>query len=459
MSAASSLNRAHQETPDSASALHYLGNALLALGRADEALECAREAHYRLPESEVLQSNLLQTALYAPGQTPASVAELHRQWGENYPTRQRPVPYIRGRRVRIGYVSMNFCVSPDAFFLEPVIQHHDSESFETFLYANVAQEDWRSERFRRFAHHWRPIRGDSAEQTAARIEADEIDLLVECSGHFAESSIRVFCLDPAPVQVSFPIYPASTGLANIHFRISDRVADPPGVTDAWHSETLFRLDDTFACYTPHSDAPPVGELPVDIKGHITFGCFNRLHKVNDSVVRIFSRVLDGVPGSRLLLHHAWAGLNQVPEELAQYVRERFERQGVDGDRIDFAGACALEEHLALYREVDLSLDTFPYAGMTTTCDSLWMGVPVVTARGSAHISRVGVSRLTSLGLLDWIADDPDAYVRVAIEKARAVGELRALRRSLRKRMAESVIVDARLYTRQLEGAYRQMLGL
>ena len=459
VSAASAFYRAHREAPESASALHELGNALLSLGRADEAFECAFEAHLRQADSAVLQSNLLQTALYAPGQSPASVADIHRQWGERHGARSTARRSIsRYRRLRVGYVSMNFCVSPDAFFLEPVIQNHDPDSFEVYCYANVAGDDWRTERFRRFAHHWQSIRANTAEQTAAQIEADEIDVLVECSGHFADSAIGVFCLHPAAVQVGFPIYPATTGLPDIRYRITDAVVDPPERTDSWHAETLVRLPGVFTCYMPHSGAPEVGELPADRNEYISFGCFNRLHKVNDAVLDAFAEILLRTPGARLLFHHAYAGLHDVPEELAAYMRERFEKRGVDSSRVSFIGARMLEEHLMLYNEVDIALDTFPYAGMTTTCDSLWMGVPVVTLAGAAHVSRVGASRLTVLGLEDWIAADAESYVRIAAQKARDVAELRDLRRGLRERMRASPITDALRYTRNLEAAYRSILG-
>ena len=459
VSAVSALYRAHRYAPESAAALHRLGNALLTLGRADEALECAYEAHLRLPDSAILQSNLLQTALYAPGQSPESVGDLHKQWGARHRARSTTRRSVSRRgQFRVGYVSMNFCVSPDAFFLEPVIQNHDSRVFEVYCYANVAQPDWRTERFRRFAHHWRSIRGQTAEVTAAQIEEDEIDVLVECSGHFAESAIRVFCLQPAAVQVGFPIYPATTGLPDIRYRFTDEAVDPPEMTDSWHAETLVRLPDVFTCYLPHSGAPEVGELPADRNGYVSFGCFNRLHKVNDAVLDAFAYILLRTQGARLLFHHAYAGLHEVPEELAAYIRQRFEKRGVDSGRICFIGARILEEHLMLYNEVDIALDTFPYAGMTTTCDSLWMGVPVVTLAGAAHVSRVGASRLTVLGMHDWIAADAESYVRIAAQKARDLAELRELRRGLRERMRASPITDAVRYTRNLEAAYRSILG-
>jgi len=458
VSALSTLNHAHLAAPNYAPALHYLANVLLALGRAEEGVQCAYEAHLRDPESAPIQSNLLLSLLYDPSRSPEVVAEVHKQWGARYGEAASTPVRVRHDRVRVGYLSANFSVGPDAFFLEPVIRYHDRRDFEVYCYTTLSGSDWRSEQFRELADQWRIVAGLSAEAIASQIRADEVDILVECSGHFGASPVRAFCSQPAPVQIGFPIYPATVGLPNISHRITDSLVDPIGVTDSLHSESLIRLPEVFTCYTPFDGAPPVNRLPVLEGGTLTFGCFNRLHKLNSTVIRTWARILLEIHDSRLLLHHAFAGLHESPGEITTYIRGRFEQYGVDPERILFHGACPLPEHLALYHRVDIALDPFPYAGMTTTCDSLWMGVPVLTLAGKAHISRVGMARMSVLELEDWIARDEDDYVNIAITKSRDVQGLAELRRTLRGRMLDSPITNAHRYVQHLELAYKQIYG-
>jgi len=259
----------------------------------------------------------------------------------------------------------------------------------------------------------------------------------------------VMARKPAPVQVSFPLYPNTTGLDAIDYRIMDPYFAPPGA-DALHAEILARLPDVHVCYTPGEDAPaPPDEPPSARTGHLTFGCFNNYAKVRDPVVRLWARILNALPDSRLVLK--WYGMG---EERPDWVHERFARFGVDPQRIRTLGF--QKNQYAAYLDIDLTLDPFPANGGTTSCDSLWMGVPVVTLAGETPFSRVGLCHLSNLGMTELVARTPEDYESIVLGLARDPERLKRLRAGLRARMAASPLVDGRRYTRNLEAAYRTM---
>jgi predicted O-linked N-acetylglucosamine transferase (SPINDLY family) len=287
------------------------------------------------------------------------------------------------------------------------------------------------------------------------IRRDELDLLVDLAGHTAHHRLLVFARRPAPVQATWIGYPNTTGLDAVDYRLTDAVSDPVGDTERYHAEKLVRLPTTFSVYRPDDDAPPGNALPAAAPGAVTFGCFNNFAKATPRVLALWARLLRALPDSRLLLKSRGLGDAAV----ATRIRQTFADAGVAPERIALDGReLSVRAHLELYHGVDVALDPFPYNGTTTTCEALWMGVPVVTLAGRVHAARVGASLLTHTGLADWIADDEDAYLRLATTAAQDLPRLADLRRTLRERMRTSPLCDAPAFTRGLETAFAAMIA-
>ena len=265
-----------------------------------------------------------------------------------------------------------------------------------------------TERLRTHADEWRSLVGLSDEQTAELIRQDRIDILIDLAGHTANNRLLVFARKPAPVQVTWLGYPNTTGLDTIDYRLTDAFADPSGLTELHCSETLVRLPACAWCFAPADPVPPVSTPPVLHEGHITFGCFNVMPKINEPLLRLWSEILHAVPDSRLLLKNAFLRASSVQ----QRVRATFEAAGIASDRIELMDHVSdLAGHLACYGRVDIALDTSPYHGTTTTCEALWMGVPVVSLAGETHVSRVGASLLANVGLPELVARTTEEYVK------------------------------------------------
>jgi predicted O-linked N-acetylglucosamine transferase (SPINDLY family) len=270
---------------------------------------------------------------------------------------------------------------------------------------------------------------------------------VDLALHTQGNRLLIFARKPAPVQVTFAGYPGTTGLGAIDYRLTDPYLDPPGLNDAWYAEESFRLPRSFWCFDPQSEEPAVGPLPALERGVVTFGCLNNFCKVNDGVLELWARVLRAVPGSRLELL-AKAGSHR------QRTRDFLARQGIAGERIKFCATKPRAEYLAMYHQIDIGLDTLPYNGHSTSLDSYWMGVPVVTLVGTTVVGRAGLSQLTNLGLGELVAFTPDDFVRFAVDLAGDLPRLQALRAGLRERMRKSPLMDATGFTRGIEEAYR-----
>lgn len=348
----------------------------------------------------------------------------------------------------MGYVSPDFHAHSVAYFIEPVLARHDPAAVETYCYAEVAQPDAFTEHMKTLAAHWRGTFGRSDDEVADMIRNDAIDILIDLAGHTAHNRLAVFARRPAPVQVTYLGYPNTAGLPQMDYRLTDAAADPPG-QEVYYTESLVRLPQGFLCYAPPHESPAVGPLPAATGGCITFGSFNALPKMNNEVIALWARVLQSVPGARLILKNKSLQDAKTCERYRQHFHppERIELLGWLDDPAD---------HLSIYHRVDIALDTFPYNGTTTTCEALWMGVPVITLAGERHAGRVGLSLLTQLGLTELIAKTPDEYVRLAVALAGNRERLAALRAGLRERMRRSPLCDAQSFTRDLEAAYREM---
>jgi protein O-GlcNAc transferase len=458
LDAAQSSYRAVLEIdPTDVRARFGLANALLMAGRADEAEEWFRGILADQPGLASAHSNLLLCLHYRKGNDGRALHEEHLAWSK------RHAGGLRGgaahldrnpeKRLNIGYVSPNFHAHPVASFIEPLLRSHDRGGFRVFCYSDVPFPDAVTQRLKGLCDVWRDIHGLSHDEAARLIQQDRIDILVDLAGHTGGTRLLLFARKPAPVQVTWLGYPDTTGLAEIDYRITDAVADPEGEADARHSEKLVRLESGFLCFAPHDDSPPVGKLPALESGHVTFGSFNNLAKVTPGMVGLWAEILAAVPDARLIMKAHALGSEDARRALLGLFADR----GIGAERVDLRGAeDSARGHLALYGAVDIALDTFPYNGTTTTCEALWMGVPVVSLSGKTHASRVGASILTRAGLPDLAASHPEEYVRKAVAFAADLPRLRDLRHAMRDRLRASPLLDAGGFARSLEASLRQM---
>jgi predicted O-linked N-acetylglucosamine transferase (SPINDLY family) len=340
-----------------------------------------------------------------------------------------------------------------AHFTRKLIGAHDRDQVEVFGYANVIKPDEITSEFRAQADHWLSIVGMKDEDVVDRIREERIDILVDLAGHTADNRLLVFAHKPAPIQVTWLGYPGTTGLACMDYRLTDAVADPPDVADRWYSEKLFRLPHGFLCYQTDEPHPAVAVCPGLEQGHITYGSFNNLPKITPDVVRIWSRILNASTDSRLILKAKAFAHEKIR---ARYL-QAFHEQGISPERLDLLGLIpGRGNHLATYSRIDIGLDPFPYNGTTTTCEALWMGVPVIGLLGDRHAGRVGASILHHVGLPELVAASEDDYVERACSLAADRQRLGMLRETLRPMMRASRLMDTGQFTQSLENAYREM---
>jgi predicted O-linked N-acetylglucosamine transferase (SPINDLY family) len=389
------------------------------------------------------------------GLSAEALAERHRHCAARY----EPVPNIewvrgceRDRRLRVGYISGDLRRHSVAYFIEPVLAHHDRQSFEICVYSTNADADDYTLRLQSYCDRWTDCAGIADEIFAERIQKDEIDILVDLSGHTAWNALRVFARKPAPVQVTWLGYPTTTGLSAMDYRISDWQVDPPG-HDVYSVERVVRLPTSYYCYRPLSDAPPVAQPPLLASGRPTFGSFNDIAKLTRATLDLWAATLNATPGSRLLVKASALADASVRADIERAFAERH----VDAARLTLHGWKAdLAQHLAVYNEIDLALDTYPYNGGTTTCEALWMGVPVITLCGTTHASRMGASLLNAAGLADCVCETPERFVRLASEMAGQPDRLAALRSGMRRQLSDSALFDEAAFTRGLQNSYREM---
>lgn len=343
------------------------------------------------------------------------------------------------RRLRLAILSPDLRSHSCAYFLEPLLEHLDRAQFELYLYHDHFREDAVSARLRARADMWRNFIGQPAAAVETAIRADAPDLLVDLAGHTGMNCrLPLFARRLAPVQITYLGYPDTTGLPAMDFRFTDALADPPGEADRFATETLVRFAPSAWTYAPPAAAPDVGPPPCGDAGPVTFGCFNTPGKITDAQLVLWARLLAAVPGARLLLKGA--GLGDAAE------RERFGRRlaaaGLPAERVELLERTPdTASHLALYGRVDIALDTFPYHGTTTTCEALWMGVPVVSRAGDRHAARVGASLLANAGHPEWLAYSDDGYVATAMALAGDRAALARLRAGLRDDLRRSVLCD------------------
>lgn len=454
--AAAHCRRASELDPHLPGAHGNLAIALHLMGDVEQSLAHHRREIEVNPGSSLFHSNLLYSLNYYPGLDAQTIFDEHRAWARKYadPLTAASAPHANdrspSRRLRLGYVSPYFYAHAVNFFVEPILASHDHRAFDVYCYSDVTWEDDTTRRLRGYADCWRTIDGRGQLQVSQQIRDDQIDILVDLTGHIGQNRMLVFARKPAPVEVTYIGYQNTTGMQAMDYRLTDDYADPPGLTDRYYTERLARLPTTFFCYQPSSGAPAVSRLPALERGHVTFGSFNNIAKVTPDVLKTWAQILLDAPGSRLVF------LATMTDPLAEYLQKTFAKHGVDQQRLELVGRQPHREYLNRIAGVDVALDPFPFNGHTTTCDCLWQGVPVVTLSGQSYVSRFGGSGLHTLGLDELIAHSPDAYRDIAVALAGDVQRLERYRSSLRDRMARSPLLNFTTFTRNLEAEYRRM---
>ena len=453
--AETALNEALQLQPAFAEAHDNLAGVRLDQGQTDAAEACFREALNLNPSDARAHSNLLLCQNYHA--TNANILfGAHTAWAERHSTFISPLRPATDRadspKLRIGYISSDFRRHSVAYFFEPLLSHRDQDRFEVFCYANLENPDATTARMQTACDQWRWIAGLNDNQLAAQIRADEIDILVDLSGHTAGNRLLVFPRRPAPVQATWMGYPNTTGLKSIDYRVTDAVADPPGMENL-ATETLLRLDTGFLSYQPPDDAPEVGPLPAKAAGRITFGSFNNLRKITPAVVEAWAKILHRVPNSKLIMKARPLADTTAKTQFSQ----AFESHEIDAERVTLRGPVASPtDHLGSYSEIDIAFDPFPYNGTTTTCEALWMGVPVITLAGDRHAGRVGASLLTQIGHNAHIATSQEEYIEIAAQLASNLDGLSKMRSELRENLRRSTLCDGAGFCRRMESAYEHM---
>ena len=451
-----SYEKAAQLKPDYAESFNNHAGLLQGLGQLEEALQCYNKAIHVRPDFTDAYSNLLMTLNYSPKHNSIDHITMARRFGElatkkaeiHFSSYQGPPTPLR---LRVGFVSGDLRNHPIGYFLENILSSIDASKIELIAYSTTPKIDALSDRIKPFFSMWKPIYGQNDKTVANLINTDGVQVLIDLSGHTANNRLPMFACKPSPVQVSWLGYFATTGLNEMDYLLGD-----PHVTPSQHddhfTETIWRLPETRWCFTPPELDAPITVPPALERGYITFGCFNNLTKINNEVVKLWAKVLDAVPDSRLFLK-----AKQFNNKLGrESIIRQFIAQGIDSKRISLEESENRQKYFAAYNQIDISLDPFPFNGGTTSVESLWMGVPLITLAGNSLISRQGVGVLTIAGLPDWIADDKESYLAKAISFASELDKLAGLRASLRSQILASPLFDAARFARNFENALFEM---
>jgi predicted O-linked N-acetylglucosamine transferase (SPINDLY family) len=445
--------------PESFASRARLALAYWNCGNLDRAVQAREEALALQPNDRNLHSNLTWLALHDPKQTAKTLLDIHRStaltWAGLWNSRPLHLNSMDPeRRLRVGYLSGEFVYNPAFCFLGCWLKHQNRARLESFYYMSRACSDSYTDCFRQMADHWRDVAHLDDRALAARIREDRVDILVDLSGNFDDHRLSVFFERPAPVQVAFPHYPSTTGVDEIDYILTDVWTTPAG-TENEYAETVFRLPSGYIVYQLATDPPDVDPLPAHANGFVTFGMFQRPGKYHAEMWDAVASILRQIPGSRLLLHFQSLDLDVDGSAQRERLTEPLRSRGVDAGRILFKGSRRLEQHLRVVAEADIALDSFPYNGQTTTCDCLWMGVPVANLRGSSHVSRVGQALLERAGLGYLATDSVNQYVSLAVRLAGDRESLAALRAGLRSQVCDALGNGARLAA-EIEEGYRWM---
>jgi predicted O-linked N-acetylglucosamine transferase (SPINDLY family) len=453
--AEAALRRAAAVEPDLSEAYRILARVLVNQLRVDEGLKVYEAGRTQDPDGYLRASELFALN-YSDTVTPEALFDRHKAFGEAMEKAYSPIVARFGnsrdpeRRLRVGYVSGDLSFHAVALFLIPLLERHDRSAIETFCYSLNEATDEITARIVERTDHWRSVAHLAHAEVADAIARDGIDILIDLSGHSGIPAFDIFARRPAPLQAGWLGYLCTTGLTRIDYRISDPVADPPGASERYHTETLLRLPRVQWCYRLMVDVASSPAPACERNGHVTFVSCNHTAKLSRTVRGLWAQILRRVPGSRLLA----LGIAQGPAR--ETVLRDFADDGVDASRVTIEPRLPLEAYFRRLDAADIALDAMPYSGGTTTCDALWMGVPVVTAPRAWPMSRSAASILSAVGLREWIVSSPEDYVDRAVAAAADVEALRGLRATLRSRMRGSPLMDEPRFARDMEDAYRRV---
>ena len=435
--------------------LTMIANLLVVIGELEEAMAGYRKVLVAGPDNVDIITTILFALNYDDSKTSAQVFEEYRNYGLSISKGKKQYdhsnhPSVKGRRIRIGYSSADFYGHVVMYFLGPILRYHNHLEFETFGYSNVINPDRTTQQISKMFDHWVEVSEMTHEEMAKRIYEDKIDVLIDLSGHTAGTRVDAFAERPAPVQATYLGFGYTTGMSEIDYFIGDDNFTPPGC-EPFFAENVFRIPAPVYAYSPPTHiTPEVADLPAYRRGHITFGTMSRIIRLNNSMLRVWKRIIDSIPGSKLRVDQKPFA---DPETLVR-VMSRFEKIGFTRDQVELVST---NPHWDGYHEFDIALDCWPHNAGTTTFEALWMGVPVLSKRDRPSVGRLSDMVLQPLGLGDWVVDTEDEFVEKAIAFANDLPLLAELRRTLRERVQNSPFMDYRARTEGLENAYRQMI--
>jgi len=453
-----SCRRALEINPEFAEAHSTLGNVLFSLGQMDDAVASFQRALKIKPDAATTRSNLLYSLQFTSAITALDLFEAHKGFSQQYEAPLKPHwrTHTNSRdldkRLKLGYVSGDLRQHAVASFIEPVLTHHDKTQVEVFCYANSRVRDAVTSRLMAMADRWQPCAGMSDDELAQRIRADGIDILVDLAGHTANNRLLTFARKPAPIQITYLGYLATSGLTAMDYRLTDRYAEAEGA-ERYHTEQLLRLPDSQLCYRPPEEAAlavAVAPLPALSNGYLTFGSFNNINRVSREAIELWASLLRSLPSSRLQI--------VAPTEMHASLTQQFEKLGIARQRVGCSGRMKADEFRRALQQVDITLDTCPHNGVTTTCESLWQGVPVLNLVGDGErfLSRNGLSILSTAGLPEFAAATQEEYIQTATMFANDLPRLAAIRAGMRERLKSTPLLDQQRFTRNLEGIYRDV---
>jgi protein O-GlcNAc transferase len=444
--------------PESPGAWSKSAGAYMRAGLLEPALSALRRAVSLDPANSQPHSILLYISLMDPAQSGAELLAAHLEWQPVCRAQAPPEPFSNSRepdrRIRLGILSGEFSSGSMRFFLQPILRNHDKASVELFAYSAQAAQDFETHRYSELFQNWRDVADLSDAEVEAAIRADQIDILVDVSGHLPGRRLSVFAARAAPVQIAYPRYPCTTGLDAMDYRITDEWVDPPVLTEHHYCEKLLRIPSGYLVYEPPDFAPPVSSLPALANGYVTFGFFLGPLRLNASVFDALAATVLKVRESRLLFQYAVGDFDRPGRLARQRIEDEMASRGIGSARLIFRGPLEPRDRLALFSRTDVALDGFPFSGQTNTCECLWMGVPVVSLAGARFAARVSAAILHRAGLGDWVAATEREYVEIAARKTSDLAALSELRHTLRNRFAASPVLDGARVTREIEAAYR-----
>ena len=445
--------------PEFAQAYFHIGQALILANMFEKGIEYIRLSLTKSDENACEKHrSTLMPYLYSDQYSNENIFEEHKLWAEkylNYKSYEKRKNNDPSKRLKIGFVSSNFNTHSISHFMLPIFQHYNKDNFEFFCYSGTPKLDEVTEIIQKNTDNWRQIYNLSDEEIIKTIQQDDIDILVDLAGHSSSPNhISMFSHKPAPLLISYLGYPFSTGLKNMDYRITDEYADPEGLTEHIHTEELIRIQPSFLCYQPPKHDITIEKyIPCNKNKYITFGSFNNLNKLSSTTIELWSVILKSIPNSKLALKssQSLAGL------LKEHIVAQFQTHGVSMDRLLIFDYDSHQiDHLKKYNNIDICLDTYPYNGTTTTFEALWMGVPVITLCGNAHLSRVGNSILNNMELPQLVANSPEDYFNIAIALANHKEEIQNYRNSLRENLMNSDLTNEEKFGKNFDDLMRNV---